>query len=119
MQQISKLLFALFNVFLLSACQQNQTSRNFSQSNQLSQTSTRESVCENVYAATLMAPTRTGSFGEGLLSATQAKSQCLAGQTISTPQAAQAPQPEQGLHTYNINGKLITCNTFGTNTICN
>ncbi len=104
----------------LSGCMANQNRQQYMQASAPQQPRDRESICEDVYAATLIAPTM--GFADGLSKAMLARSQCLAGQPISALQPAPINQPvqqEQGLHTYMVNGRMFTCNTFGTNTTCN
>ena len=50
--------------------------------------SPREKSCAMVKASAYLAPTRSGSFGEGFANAEAAYANCMAGQPVSAP-----PQP--------------------------
>ena len=57
----------------LSGCLANQRRQQYAQASLPKERPSRESICEDVYSVTLLAPTRTGESAEGISNATLAR----------------------------------------------
>ena len=114
---MQKVVYVVLSSFLLACCVPQH--RNNFANNIPEQPESREKICGDLAALQMMSPTRTGSVLEGLANAQRAKAQCLLGQQITQPNIPAQQLPDQGLHTYILNGVQVTCNTFGTTTTCN
>jgi hypothetical protein len=83
----------LMAVMLLSGC----VSSSQQQNTQVVE-SPRERACDRVRAATLLGPTRSGSFGEGVANAEAAYANCMAGLPVTPARRPTTMTCQRGFH---------------------